>query len=106
MVNMRRSERAGCPLPAKTITHEEVKTEILADPEVRRYYDEMEPAYQIMRLRLRCGMTQKQLAEQIGTTQSSIARLESGRGKPSLSTLERVADALGGRVTVRIEAKA
>ena len=65
-------------MPAKTVSYEEVKAEILADPEVRRYYEEMEPAYQLMRLRLQRGISQKQLAEQIGTTQSSIARLESG----------------------------
>jgi DNA-binding XRE family transcriptional regulator len=93
-------------MPAKTVPYEEVKARILADPEVRRYYDEMEPAYQLLRLRLQRGLTQKQLAEQVGTTQSSIARLESGRAKPSLSTLERVAQALGGRVIVKIEAKA
>ena len=32
-------------MPVKTITHEEVKKELLADPEFRRFYDEMTPKY-------------------------------------------------------------
>ena len=91
-------------MPAKFRTHEEVKAAILSDPEVRQVYEELEPAYQILRLRLDRGLTQEQLAKRVGATQSTIARLESGKGNPSLSTLERVAAALGGRVIVKIEA--
>ena len=91
-------------MPAKFRTHEEVQAAILSDPEVRQVYEELEPAYQILRLRLDRGLTQEQLAKRVGATQSTIARLESGKGNPSLSTLERVAAALGGRVIVKIEA--
>ncbi len=40
------------------------------------------------------------IAERIGTTQSAVARLESGNGKhsPSLATLHKYAGALGCRV--------
>jgi len=49
-----------------------------------------------MHLRLAKGLTQAQLAELLNTKQESIARLESGSPLPSLSTVKRVADALGG----------
>ncbi len=88
----------------KTIPFEEVKREWLQNPEFKRIYDEMEPAYQIARLRIMSGLTQQQLAELVGTSQSSIARLESGRELPRLSFLRRVVEAMGGTVTVTITA--
>ncbi len=39
----------------------------------------------------------------MGTTQSAVARLESGRAKPSLRTLEKYAAATGSRLTVKLE---
>ena len=61
-----------------------------------------EPAYQVARLRILHGLTQKQLAEMVGTKQSSIARLERGATPPNLSFLSKVAAALGARVEVRL----
>lgn len=90
-------------MAAKTLAYEDVLAEALDNPEVRRAYDELEPAYQLARLRNLRGLTQQQLAERVGTTQSSIARLESGATNPSLSFIERVVAALDGQVTVRIE---
>lgn len=40
------------------------------------------------------GMSQRQLAEIVGTTQSAIARLERGGRPPRIDTLLRIADAL------------
>jgi predicted nucleotidyltransferase/DNA-binding XRE family transcriptional regulator len=45
--------------------------------------------------RRRAGLTQAQLAEGIGTTQAAITRLERGRFRPAVGTLERLAAALG-----------
>jgi transcriptional regulator with XRE-family HTH domain len=53
---------------------------------------------------VRAGLTQEQLAEKMQTTQSTIARLESGRSFPSLRTLARYAEATGSRAVVRLEA--
>ena len=61
-----------------------------------------EPAYQVARLRILRGLTQKQLADMVGTKQSSIARLERGTTPPNLSFLSKVAAALGARVEVRL----
>jgi len=47
------------------------------------------------------------VAKRIGTTQSVIARLESGRGKhsPSLATLQKYANALGCRLELKLISK-
>jgi DNA-binding XRE family transcriptional regulator len=90
-------------MPAKTLRYEDVKAEAMKDAVLRRAYDDLEPAYQITRLRILRGLTQKELADRVGTTQSSIARLESGVAKPSLSFLQRVVAALDATITVKIE---
>lgn len=45
-------------------------------------------------LRLSAGFSQEQLASAMGTSQSQVARIESGRQELTLSTLERLAVAL------------
>lgn len=54
--------------------------------------------------RAKAGLTQEQLAERMHTTQAVIARLESGRVKPSTRTLERIAAATGMKLTISFEA--
>jgi transcriptional regulator with XRE-family HTH domain len=90
-------------MSAKTIPFEEVKERLLRDPETRQAYEDLEPAYQIARLRIMRGLTQQELADLVGTKQPSIARLESGNSTPSLSFLNRLAEALGASLTVKIE---
>jgi len=63
---------------------------------------ELEPGYQIARLRIARGLTQTQLAEMVGTRQPSIARVESGKSLPSLLFLERIASVLHARIEVHI----
>ncbi len=70
----------------KTITHADVKTGFLKDPEFRRVYEESEAAYQLARLRILRGLTRQELADRVGMTQSIVARVESGRANPSLRT--------------------
>jgi len=87
-------------MPAATIPYEEVRAELLADPEVKAAYDALMPAYQIARLRIERGLTQAQLAELVGTKQPSIARLERGTSEPSLAFLRKLAAVLGVRLEV------
>lgn len=56
--------------------------------------------------RTTAGLTQEQLAQRMDTTQSVIARLESGRSRPSTQTLERLAAATGTRLKITFEAQA
>jgi predicted transcriptional regulator len=85
-----------------------LKTELLVDSETRAEYDAMSDEFDVAReliaARSRAGLTQGQVAARMGTTQSVIARLESGRRAPSLRTVQRYAHALGCRAMVRIEA--
>lgn len=66
---------------------------------------ELEAGYQVARLRILRGLTQAQLAEMVGTRQPSIARLENGSSVPSLSFLERIAEALDATVEIKIKPK-
>jgi len=84
------------------IRFEDWEADQMKDPEFRAAVEELEPAYQVARLRIMRGLTQEQLAELVGTKQSSIARLESGNTQPRLSFLRRVVEALEGRLEVRI----
>lgn len=84
------------------IRFEDWETEQMQDPEFRAAAKELEPAYQVARLRSLRGLTQAQLAELVGARQPSIARLESGKVEPRLSFLRRVVETLGARLEVRI----
>ncbi len=83
-------------------------TKALARPGVRRAYAELDEEFQfldeILKARAASGLTQAQVAARTGTTQSAIARLESGARKhsPSIATLQRYASALGYRLEVRL----
>lgn len=78
-----------------------LKAELLTNPEVRREYEalalEYEIAREVIRARTAAGLTQEQLAERMGTAQSFVAKLESGRALPSANTLAKVAKATGTR---------
>lgn len=53
-----------------------------------------EVAVLIRRTREACGLTQRQLAQRMGSTQSDVARRETGDHETTMKTLSRVADAL------------
>jgi len=66
--------------------------------------EELELGYQVARLRMQRGLTQAQLAEMVGTRQPSIARLENGSSKPSLTFLSKIAVALNAKIEVKLVA--
>jgi len=74
----------------------------IKDPEFVAAAEELEPGYQIARLRTLRGLTQTQLADMVGTRQPSIARLENGSSIPSISFLQKVAAALDARIEVKL----
>ena len=85
----------------------DLKARILVNPEARAEHDAQAPEFELARelitARTRAGLTQSELAERMHTTQSTIARLESGRTMPSMRTLSRYAEATGSRAVVRLE---
>jgi transcriptional regulator with XRE-family HTH domain len=56
----------------------------------------------VREMRKRAGLTQAELAERTGTTQSAIARLEGGHGSPTLERLSAIAEACGLDLQVRL----
>ena len=83
-----------------------IKNEILKDQEVRDIYEGLEVEYQIIcdmiSLRNKKKMTQKELASKIKTSQSALSRFESGQIKnPSLDFLKKIAKGLDVKLSVR-----
>ncbi|TWB96241.1 Xre family transcriptional regulator [Bradyrhizobium macuxiense] len=91
-----------------TIPFERLKSRLLANPKVRTEYDALAPAFEIaaelVSARQRAGLSQSELAAKMGTTQSTIARLESGQTLPSTKTLLRFAKATGSKFQIRLSA--
>lgn len=77
------------------------------DPEYRKEFEAMQDEFALasamIQARSHAGLTQEQLAERMHTSQAVIARLESGRVKPSTRTLERLAAATGMKLRISFE---
>ena len=90
------------------LTHKQLRAKALGNAAVKtefdRQSDEFSLLHEFLKARAANGLTQAQVAEKIGTTQSAVARMESGSGKhsPSLATLSKYADALGCKLEVRL----
>ena len=82
----------------------EVKKEILTKPSVRKEYEALKPKYEaisaVIKARLEEGMTQEELAKKIKTKQSNISRFEAGKVTPSISFLQKIANALGKQLEI------
>ena len=76
----------------------------LASSAARAGYERAKRAFEfgerVRQLRKAHGLSQRELAEKIGSTQPAIARLEAGGVAPSIDTLERIAGALGATLVV------
>lgn len=87
------------------MNHKRAKALLLKDPEMKREYDALQVVYDIqrelIRLRLEKGLSQKELAEKIGTRQSAVSRIERGVCNPSIAMLDKIAKALGRDLQVR-----
>ena len=68
-------------------------------PAFREARERLRPQFEFRKsligARIAAGLTQKQVAERIGTSQAAIARLESRTSLPTVETLYRLAQALG-----------
>jgi len=78
----------------------------LSDKGFKKLYDEygrqLKIAYQIIQLRKKQKITQSELAKKIGTTQSNIARMESGKQNFTIDILSRVAQAFNKELKISI----
>jgi DNA-binding XRE family transcriptional regulator len=90
------------------LTHEQLRTKALSNKKVLQAFNAQGEEFTLLDVFLQArhaqGLTQAQLAEKIGTSQSAVARMESGRGahSPSLATLTKYAQALGCKLELRL----
>lgn len=88
---------------------DKVLKEELKNSTFRFYFNQEQAVTNIARMirqaRTRAGLTQSELAERAQTTQSVIARIESGSDSrvPSLDLLQRIASALRARLLISFE---
>ncbi len=79
---------------------------MLSDPAVRAEYERLGPIYavvgEMVEARQSAGLTQGELAQRMGTSQSVIARLEGARHMPTFDLISRYAQALDRRIEVRL----
>ena len=82
----------------KFTNHRDHLAKRFRDPKFKKAYDNLELEFAILDAmivaRAKRGMTQAKLAKKLGTKQSAIARLESGRGNPTLAFVQRLANVL------------
>jgi DNA-binding XRE family transcriptional regulator len=77
-----------------------------ANETVNRYGDYdvyVEIREALISLRKENHMTQKELANLTGMTQTSISNIEKGISKPTIETIKKIADALGVRLVISFE---
>jgi len=88
-------------------SYKKLKRELLKDREIKKTYDQLGPEFNLIYLlikkRLEKGLSQKELAEKIGTKQSAISRFESGNYNPSLAFLQKITNALGVELKISIK---
>ena len=91
----------------KFIPAEEIFAQLRKDPAYVAAYDALEEEFalasSLIKARGDADMTQEQVAKAMGTTQAVVARLESGRTRPSTRTLDRFAKATHSRLRITFE---
>jgi len=82
------------------------KRERLKEPNFKAAYDALEEEFMLAReligARARAKLSQEEVARRMGTSQSAVARMESGRSLPSTSSLVKYAKATGHKVRIKL----
>ncbi len=83
-----------------------LEKELLEDPATKQEFDKLAPRYalisELISARIKNKMTQRDVANKVGTKQSAIARLESGNVNPSLEFLRKIAAVIGYKLTIHL----
>lgn len=92
----------------KTVKAKDIHIQDMAtDPAYRDAYEALEGEFalvnSLIQARARAKLSQAEVAERMGTTESAVSRLESGRSKPSTRTLERYAKATGHSLHISLK---
>ena len=77
----------------------------LENEEFKKEWEEFQPELQLMKQvigeRIKQNISQKELADRMGTKQANISRLENGNANPSLDFLKRLANSLGKKLEIK-----
>lgn len=92
----------------KTIKAKDIHArDMAADRSYRDAYEALEGEFALVNAlisaRAHARLSQAEVAERMGTTESAVSRLESGRSKPSTRTLERYAKATGHSLHISLK---
>jgi ribosome-binding protein aMBF1 (putative translation factor) len=83
-----------------------LRRDLLKDPAVRTEYDRLGPIFavvgEMVEARQAAGLTQAEIAQRMGTSQSVIARLENARHMPTFDMVARYAAAIGRRLDIHL----
>lgn len=92
------------PNKNKLTTFRQIHNKWLKNKDYKKAYKQLDLEFSLIaaliQCRLRKGITQKQLAEKIGTRQSSIARFESGTYNPTIAFVQKLANAMNAKIQV------
>jgi len=94
----------------KTTDHEELLNEIAGKPgtpERESFESELRAeilAFKLKELRKEKNLTQSQLAEKLGMEKGQISKIENGKFNLTLTTINKIASALGVRVNFSLQA--
>ena len=84
--------------PNRATNFDEFEAELLKKAGIRKEYEALKPKYEmilsLIKRRSKLGISQKKLAQIVGTKQPAISRLEKGDYNTTLRTFFKVADAL------------
>jgi DNA-binding transcriptional regulator YiaG len=85
---------------------EAFKKKALKNPAVKKHYDALEAEFALAReligARTKAKLSQQEVARRMGTSQSAVARMESGRRLPSTSSLMKYAKAVGRELRIAL----
>ena len=91
--------------PVVTIPYAALRKKWDKDPEFLKERAALKPEFQLARelieARVNAGLSQQEVAEKMGPSQPTVARLESGH-HPSLRSLQRYAEATGSKLEIRL----
>ena len=95
------------------ITHDVMRwvdDELARDPQLRERVEqrvaELRLEQEVIKLRERQGLTQKQVGAMLGISQPAVAKIESGSENMTVRTLIRMVTALGGDVEIQVKPRA
>jgi len=89
-----------------TMPYDTISQKWESTPAFKKEFDALKPEFEVAKVlieaRLKSRLSQKEVAAKMHTTQSVVARLESGQQNVSLNTLRRYVTAIGRKIKIEI----